>query len=291
VKKYFKYVDRRVAAILVVLFLLMLGLNRTWVRSVGNDLAAANNDRQVAERELADLRSRLSEARTSGITGAQALLSRVGRLEALLPFGLNDITLTQVFVGVAESSGVQLELFELVRSEQKEADAETDAAASGDVTGTRAFSYRFKVSGSYQAVNSFLLASVSSDTLIVSLEGLTLYSASKSEQPSIFDDLVTAEGTLLIWTSLERPLESGVTVTADGATDATEGNDAPAAQAPSDQSQSDPSPSPTPSAPQPGAPEPAPPAQQPADSAEAEPQPPADDAQAGTADPAAAPSP
>lgn len=205
-KKLLKFVDRKIVGLFLLMVVVFTALNFTWVRSASTRLEDARVDKAAAEKELNELRSRLSDARADGVTSADALLSRVQRLEALLPFGLDDIGISQLVIASAESSGVILERFQpsLESTKKKEGDApEKDPNVVG---GLKSYRYDFKVTGPYLAVTKFLNSTVASKSVIVTFDGLYFYSAANTENPTIFDESVTAEGVLLVWTSMEKHL-------------------------------------------------------------------------------------
>lgn len=217
-KKLLKYVDRRVIAMLVTMAVVFFGLNVTWVSSASKNLESNRKAKSDAETELNELRSRLSDIRADGVTSSQALLSRLERLENLLPFAADDISISQLVIAAAETAGVALERFQPAADPVVKADNNKNGSAKDKadepkdpsvVSGLKAYRYDFKVTGSYLAVVNFLNTIVASRNVVVTFEGLYLYSATKADNPSIFDDSISGEGQLFIWTSLEKHLSSG----------------------------------------------------------------------------------
>jgi Tfp pilus assembly protein PilO len=230
-KKLLKYVDRRVIAMLVVMAIVFFGLNITWVSSASKNLESNRQAKTAAETELNELRSRLSDIRADGVTSSQALLSRLERLESLLPFAADDISIAQLVIAAAETAGVTLERFQpasdpVVQTDKNKDDTTKDGDKPKDpsvVSGLKAYRYDFKVTGSYLAVANFLNTVVASRAVVVTFDGLYLYSSTKADNPSIFDEFISGEGQLFIWTSLEKHLSSG-----DAATEGTGNSGAPA---------------------------------------------------------------
>jgi hypothetical protein len=246
-KKLLKFVDRKIVAAFLFMVVAFTALNFTWVNGASSRLDRARTDRTAAEIEINELRSRLSDARADGVTSADALLSRVQRLEVLLPFGLDDIGISQIVIASAESSGVVLERFQPAAEPTKK-EEDTPEKDPNVVGGLKAYRYDFKVTGPYLAVTKFLNSTVASRSVIVTFDGLYFYASTNADNPSIFADAVTAEGTLLIWTSMEKHLgksESASTETpsdteqpadttpTDGAAPS-EGSDQPTDAAPTD---------------------------------------------------------
>jgi hypothetical protein len=98
----------------------------------------------------------------------------------------------------------------------------------------RPFVYRFKVTGPYLAINSFLNEVLGSASFTVTLDGFALFPAADSENPDLFSDTGSLEGTLSIWTMLERPLGSGSAASTDAGSDASApaATDAPSTEPP-----------------------------------------------------------
>lgn len=223
-KKLLKYVDRRVLIMLLVTVVVFVGLNLTWVRAASTRLETNRRDQAVAETGLNELRSRLSDIRADGVTSSQALLSRLERLESLLPFSADDISISQIVIASAESAGVTLERFQpAVDQPEKQDSGNKDNSESDEkpkdpsvVGGLKSYRYDFKVTGSYLAVSNFLNTTVASRAVVVTFDGLYIYSGSKANNPTVFDELVSVEGQLLIWTSLEKHLSTGSKTTASG---------------------------------------------------------------------------
>jgi hypothetical protein len=152
----------------------------------------------------------------------------VQRLEALLPFGLDDISIAQIVIGSAESSGVVLERFQpAAEPAKKEDDKKEDPDVVG---GLKSYRYDFKVTGPYLAVTKFLNSTVASNSVIVTFEGLYFYASTNADNPSIFADSVTAEGTLLVWTSMEKHLGKSENASTSTSSD----NEQPTDAAPTD---------------------------------------------------------
>jgi len=203
IKKLLKFVDRKILAVFLFMVVAFVGVHFFWVRAASSRLADARIDKTSAEKEFNELKSRLSDSRSDGVTSADALLSRVQRLEALLPFGLNDISMSQIVVANAETSGVVLERFQLAAEADKK-DEDKPEKDPNVLGGLKSYRYDFKVTGPYLAVVNFLDQAVSSDSIVITFDGLYFYSATNTDNPTIFDASVTAEGTMLIWTSLEK---------------------------------------------------------------------------------------
>lgn len=218
IKKLLKFVDRKILAVFVFMVVAFLGVHFFWVNAASSRLADARVDRAATEKEFNELKSRLSDSRSDGVTSADALLSRVQRLEALLPFGLNDIGMSQIVVANAESSGVVLERFQLAAEDTKK-DEDKPEKDPNVLGGLKSYRYDFKVTGPYLAVVNFLDAAVSSNSIVITFDGLYFYSATNVDNPTIFDSSVTAEGTMLIWTSLEKHVSPSTEKPTDSSAD------------------------------------------------------------------------
>lgn len=218
IKKLLKFVDRKILAVFVFMVVAFLGVHFFWVSAASSRLADARVERAATEKEFNELKSRLSDSRSDGVTSADALLSRVQRLEALLPFGLNDISMSQIVVANAESSGVVLERFQLAAEDRKK-DEDKPEKDPNVLGGLKSYRYDFKVTGPYLAVVNFLDAAVSSNSIVITFDGLYFYSATNVDNPTIFDSSVTAEGTMLIWTSLEKHVSPSTEKPADSSAD------------------------------------------------------------------------
>ena len=196
-KRYLRYVDRRLAITMVVLVVLVAGLDRTWASSVEGKVATRQAAVEQANADLSAFRTRLTEIRTDGVTNAEGLLDRVGRLEALLPKGADDLATTQLIVTVAESSGVTLEQIKLVSS----------GGRDGDVTGImKGFRFEFATTGSFAASSNFLTTLVTSQQFIATFDKLEITSIAPGEAASIYNGDVSVKGELILWTLLEDPI-------------------------------------------------------------------------------------
>jgi hypothetical protein len=196
-KRYLRYVDRRLAITMIVLVVIVAGLDRTWASSVEGKVATRQAAVEQANADLSAFRTRLTEIRTDGVTNAEGLLDRVGRLEALLPKGADDLATTRLMVTVAESSGVTLEQIKLVSSGERDS----------DVTGImKGFRFEFATTGSFAASSNFLTTLVTSQQFIATFDKLEITSIAPGETASIYNGDVSMTGELILWTLLEDPL-------------------------------------------------------------------------------------
>jgi hypothetical protein len=196
-KRYIRYVDRRLAIAMVVLVTLVAGLDRTWASSAEGKVAKQQAAVDQAVSDLSAFRTRLTEIRSDGVTNASGLLDRVGRLEVLLPKGADDLATTRLIVTVAESSGVTLEQIKLVNA----------SGRAGDVTGImKGFRFEFATTGSYAASSNFLTTLVTSQQFIATFDKLEITSIAPGETASIYTGDVSMKGELILWTLLEDPI-------------------------------------------------------------------------------------
>jgi hypothetical protein len=195
-KRYLRYVDRRLAAAVVLLVLIAAGLDRTWASSVENRLVTKQAAVDEAVKDLADFRTRLTEIRSDGVNGASALLERVNRLESLLPKTVDDLAITRLIVAATESTGVTLEQIKLVESGSRE-------DVIGELKGVR---FEFATTGSYAASANFLTTLVTSRQFIATFDKIEITTVAPGEDATIFTGDVSIKGELILWTLREEPI-------------------------------------------------------------------------------------
>jgi Tfp pilus assembly protein PilO len=196
IKRYLRYVDRRLAATVVLLVLVVIGINRTWASSIDSKLATKQDAVEQTTKDLAAARTRLTELRSDGISDVSGLLERVSSLESLLPNKVDDLAITRLIVAVAESSGVTLEQIKL-----------REDASGGDVIGElKGFRFEFAVTGSYAATANFLTTLVTSRQFVATFDRLEITSIAAGDQANIYTGEVAAKGQLILWTLREEPI-------------------------------------------------------------------------------------
>lgn len=196
IKRYLRYVDRRLATAVVLLVLIAAGLDRTWASSVENRLVVKQAAAETAVKDLADFRTRLTEIRSDGVNGASALLERVSRLESLLPNTVDDLAITRLIVAATESTGVTLEQIKLVENGSRE-----------DVIGElKGFRFEFATTGSYAASANFLTTLVTSSQFVATFDKIEITTIAPGEGATIYEGDVSIKGELILWTLREEPI-------------------------------------------------------------------------------------
>lgn len=214
-KKLFKYLDRTLMIVLAVLAGLFIGVNVIWVRSVNGTLAEQTKQISVATQQRDSLQTHLAQIKTAGIIDTSALFSRIGRLEALVPSGVDDLTLVQIIVSIAQDSGVTLSVFQLAAATARPVDPDTTTAAVASAPSSDQFGilyavrYMFTINGPYGAVLQFITNIMSSDSFVATVDSITFTPAvsnASAASPSIFDSQVNTTGSISIWAISEAAL-------------------------------------------------------------------------------------
>jgi hypothetical protein len=203
VSKLLKYLPRKAAALIVVSLLLVLAVNFTWAKSVTSSKASREKEVATAQAEVTALRARLSAIRADGVVGLSALLTRLERLESVLPFAIDTIEVAAQINALAESSGVLLEDLNAVTEKGATAPSGTNLGAF------RGYTYSFSVSGSYAAITNFIDNMISSDQVVITVSVLELSGkggAAQGSEGGSFGSTAVASGQLVIWALNEQPL-------------------------------------------------------------------------------------